>query len=279
MATLNLGGVILPAVTSGTTTLTLTGSNSGANTITGMLADNGAGRLSVVKNGTGLWIVAGANSYSGGTTVAEGTMRFDVMSGGPTIAAGATASVDVGATLELAGAVSALSSGPNRVNIINNSNAPGVLVSGTNQKVGNIDGSGTTQVNAGSDLTANHITQSALIIGGTATSHGLVTIDASDASGNPLFSNLAGSLAASDSFGASGSFGESLGVALDSETVSTEPGGSSHADDRAAVPEPSSLILVGIGVLALGGAVIRQRSGRRNRKNHDPRADGWRPRP
>ena len=144
MATLDLGGVILPAVTNGTTTLTLTGSNSGANTITGMLADNGAGRLSVVKNGTGLWIVAGANSYSGGTTVAEGTLRFDVMSGGPTIAAGATASVDVGATLELAGAVSALSSGPNRVKIINNSSAPGVLVSGTNQKVGNIDGSGTT---------------------------------------------------------------------------------------------------------------------------------------
>ena len=74
-----------------------------------------------------------------------------------------------GATLELAGSVSALSSGASRVNIVNNSSAAaGLLVSGTHQRVGNIDGSGTTQVNAGSDLTANHIIQNALVIGGAA---------------------------------------------------------------------------------------------------------------
>jgi hypothetical protein len=39
---------------------------------------------------------------------------------------------------------------------------------------------------AGSDLTANHIIQTALVIGGTRSSPGLVTIDASDANGNPL---------------------------------------------------------------------------------------------
>jgi hypothetical protein len=59
------------------------------------------------------------------------------------------------------------------VNIKNESpGAPGesgLVVSGTQQQVGNIDGSGTTQVNAGSDLTANHIVQSALVIGGTST--------------------------------------------------------------------------------------------------------------
>ena len=99
--------------------------------------------------------------------------------------------------------------GSNRVNITNNSRAAaGILVSGTHQQVGNIDGSGTTQVNAGSDLTANHIIQSALVIGGTAGSHGLVTIAASDISGNPPAESdgltLATSLTPSGPFGAYG---------------------------------------------------------------------------
>ena len=94
--------------------------------------------------------------------VNSGTLRFNVVSGAAAIGTGVTATIASGATLELAGSVSALSSGGNRVNITNNSSSPGILVSGTNQQVGNIDGAGTTQVNAGSDLTANHIIQSAL---------------------------------------------------------------------------------------------------------------------
>jgi hypothetical protein len=56
------------------------------------------------------------------------------------------------------------------------------------------DGSGTAQVNAGSDLTANRIIQEALVIGGTKSSPGLVTIDASDVSGNPLIGSPASRL-------------------------------------------------------------------------------------
>src|SRR6202030_3687472 len=104
-------------------------------------------------------------------------------SGSPTLASGVSVSVDGGGTLELAGTVSPLSSGSNLLYIVNSSIAPGVLISGSNQIVGNIEGSGTTQVNAGSDLTADHIVQNALVIGGTAGSPALVTIDASDASG------------------------------------------------------------------------------------------------
>jgi hypothetical protein len=119
--------------------------------------------------------------------VNSGTFRFATSSGSPTLGAGVQVNVSGTATLELAGSVSALSSGSNRVNVVNNSSAAaGVLVSGTNQQVDGIDGSGTTQVNAGRDLTANHIIQGMLIIGGTAGSPALVTIDASDASGNPL---------------------------------------------------------------------------------------------
>ena len=52
-----------------------------------------------------------------------------------------------GATLELSGSVAALSSGSSRVNVINNSqqaNDGMLLVSGTNQQVGAIDGTGVT---------------------------------------------------------------------------------------------------------------------------------------
>ncbi len=152
----------------------------------------------------------GANNYSGGTTVSAGTLEFDtaptidnnttfqvnggtlrfkLATGTANVGTGVTATVASGGTLELAGSVAALAAGANRVNITNSSTAPaGLLVSGSNQQVGKISGAGTTQVNAGSSLIANDIVQGALAIGGTSTSHGLVTIDASNASGNPLAS-------------------------------------------------------------------------------------------
>ncbi len=124
-ATLTFGGGITPGPTTGTTTLTLNGSNTGSNTITGAVTDNGSGVLAITKDGLGLWILSGANSYSGPTTVTEGTLRLNIASGTPTIAAGATATVASGATLELAGPISALgSAGGNRVHVINNSSAP-----------------------------------------------------------------------------------------------------------------------------------------------------------
>ncbi len=51
-----------------------------------------------------------------------------------------------------------------------------------------VEGPGNLTVDAGSSLTANHIVQSALVIGGTAGSLATVTIAASDSSGNPLIS-------------------------------------------------------------------------------------------
>lgn len=73
-ATLSFGGGITPGATSGTTTLVLNGANGGANTISGVLADNDAGQLAVTMSGTGIWILSAANTYSGGTTVSSGTL-------------------------------------------------------------------------------------------------------------------------------------------------------------------------------------------------------------
>ena len=138
--------------------------NSSASTqFAGTISGTGG---SLLKKGIGTLTLAGAKSYSGSTTVSEGTLKFNVNSAS-NIGVGAVATVASGATLELAGTVSALgAAGGNRTHVLNSSSAPGLIVSGSHQVVGAIDGSGTTQINAGSDLTADHITQSALVIGG-----------------------------------------------------------------------------------------------------------------
>ena len=98
----------------------------------------------------------------------NGTLRLNATSRSTSVAAGVVVQVADSATLELAGSASALSSGglaANRAAIVNNSTASaGVLVSGTNQVVGPIDGTGNTEIRAGSDLTATRIVQSALVI-------------------------------------------------------------------------------------------------------------------
>jgi autotransporter-associated beta strand protein len=241
----------------------LTVSNASDNTFAGALQDRVAGgALSLVKSGNGTLTLSGSKAYTGNTTVNAGTLRFALTSGSPTIGAGATASVASGAALELAGTVSALSSGQNRVNITNNSSSAGILVSGANQQVGNIDGSGTTQVNAGSDLTANHIIQSALVIGGTSGSSGVVTIDASDALGNPLDSARGGPLGrdgAADSAtgggmsnaafaGGPGNSAGSLPPGAEGFSGDPIPAGGGAPSDSPSVPEPSAPLLVGLAL-------------------------------
>jgi hypothetical protein len=226
--TLNLsGGVLIGAGTIDTRQGTWSpgsGMLTGANTYSGNIPVN-AGTLQLAGGTTTLGTTTPGTITPGATTLnigAAGTLvptiggvlRFSVATGtgSPvTIGAGVTAMVPSGGTLELAGSVSDLSSpssAASRVNIVNNNSqtGTGVLVSGTTQQVGAIDSSGTTQLNAGSDLTANHIVQSALIIGGTVTNAGVVTIAAPDSSGNPLAATngytLANSLTGNSPFAA-----------------------------------------------------------------------------
>ncbi|MCB1106013.1 MAG: autotransporter-associated beta strand repeat-containing protein, partial [Cephaloticoccus sp.] len=61
-------------------TLTLTGTNTSyyndGNTIAGVLADNGTGATSLVKDGTGTWQLSGSNTYTGTTTINAGTLQL-----------------------------------------------------------------------------------------------------------------------------------------------------------------------------------------------------------
>ena len=236
------------------TTAVFAGGSSGS--FSGTFTNNAGSAFAV--GGSGVLEVDGAPTLGAASSMAVGgasTLRFKPTTGAATVGAGVTATVASGATLELAGSVSSLSSGANRVNITNSSSSPGILISGTSQQVGNIDGAGTTRVNAGSDLTANHIVQSALVIGGTAGSHGLATIDASDASGNPLGQSseldLAGSLAPSDPIGAGGISSANLSSGNSTDLAVPSADNSVGIGNPSSVPEPSTLLLALLAVLGM----------------------------
>jgi autotransporter-associated beta strand protein len=63
-------------------TLTLSGSNTGSNTLASALNDNGLGALSVVKSGTGFWLLSGSNTQSGVTTISGGTLQIGSIANG-----------------------------------------------------------------------------------------------------------------------------------------------------------------------------------------------------
>lgn len=73
---LSLGAVTGVSTPGNTTTVTLNGSNPGANTVAGTISNGaGGGHLAVTKSGAGVWVLAGANTYTGVTTLSEGTLQ------------------------------------------------------------------------------------------------------------------------------------------------------------------------------------------------------------
>jgi fibronectin-binding autotransporter adhesin len=76
--------------------LSIRGSNAGTNELRGNLADNGANALLLSKIDSGRWILSGTNSYSGGTTLSDGTLVFARTNSMP---ASGTIAVNGGTTL------------------------------------------------------------------------------------------------------------------------------------------------------------------------------------
>lgn len=66
--------------TTGARTLTLTGSNTGNNTLASVIGDQAAvtGITTLAKTGPGTWVLSGTNTYTGATNVNEGTLIFAV---------------------------------------------------------------------------------------------------------------------------------------------------------------------------------------------------------
>lgn len=91
--------------------LTLNGSNIDANTIASKIVNNvntsaGASLVAVTKSGAGTWVLAGANEYTGGTTVSAGRLFVN----GSLAATGNPVNVAAGATLGGTGVIGTTSS-------------------------------------------------------------------------------------------------------------------------------------------------------------------------
>lgn len=88
-------------------TLTLTGTNTGANTLAAIVGDN-TGATSLTKSGAGNWTLSGASTYTGATTVNAGALKAGVASVANTSGAfGNNSAVTManvaGATLDITG--------------------------------------------------------------------------------------------------------------------------------------------------------------------------------
>ena len=78
-------GALAWGTTNQTRTLTLGGSNTGDNSLAATIGNNGTGAVSLTKNGGGKWILAGANAYTGTTTVNAGTLLVNGSLGNSTV--------------------------------------------------------------------------------------------------------------------------------------------------------------------------------------------------
>ena len=88
-------------------TITLTGTNTDANTIAGVLQNSsasGTGTLSVTKTGAGTWLLTGANTYTGTTTVNAGKLFINGNQSSATGAVSVAANATLGGTGSLGGA-------------------------------------------------------------------------------------------------------------------------------------------------------------------------------
>ena len=74
------GALVLTAVNTatgaGAKTLTLQGSSTALNSIGKIVNNSSVNTTAVVKDGTGTWKLTGANTYTGGTTVSQGTLEI-----------------------------------------------------------------------------------------------------------------------------------------------------------------------------------------------------------
>jgi hypothetical protein len=223
----------------------------------------------VIVAGTNSLDLQGAQTWSDNTTLSlqSGTLNYAIASGATTVGAHVQLAIATGARVNVSGSVDPFSDSSHRINIANDS-AAGLNIKAGNVRVGTISGAGTTSVAAGSRLTADSIIQSALVIGGTSTNPATVMIDASDSLGNPLAADSRSAksrLQLADSLSSGGAFGEGIdstnlidagsSSSASAATLDEQPGRSNLGAGAVGVPEPSSILLALIGLVACYGGV------------------------
>jgi fibronectin-binding autotransporter adhesin len=98
-------GTFSNAGTSGSAkTLTLSGSNTGANDFQSALVDSAGGALAVVKTGAGAWTLSGTSSFTGPISVSQGTLSINsIANTGANSAIGAGGVITIGSGTNVAG--------------------------------------------------------------------------------------------------------------------------------------------------------------------------------
>ncbi|MBB5035635.1 autotransporter-associated beta strand repeat-containing protein [Prosthecobacter vanneervenii] len=216
---------------SGARTLTLSGSNTGSNMLAAVIGDNG-GATSLTKSGAGTWVLSGANTYTGSTSVSAGTLQIG--DGGTTGSLSASSALSTDGTLAF-NRSNTVTQGTDFANVISGSGAVTQAGSGTLTLNGSNTYAGATNVNAGTlEVTSNN----ALGTNATGTAVG--------SGGTLLLNNVNYSTAEDLTLNGSGVGG---GGALRNSGTSTYSGQITAATDAS--------INAGGGILTLTGGLVK----------------------
>ena len=273
VGTLSFTGITAIGYNAQTTarTITLTGSNLGANTMSVIIGDN-TGLTALTKSGAGRWVLNGASTYTGTTAVNAGTLQ---VSGGAAIAnAGLVSIADVaGATFQVVGSetIAALTGGgaTGGAVSINASQTLTLSAGGANIYAGTVSGSGALTLSAGNQTLSGVVSHSG---GANVTGNGILTLSNSSNSytgvtaigstnGRSVLvtaNNALGAIGAGNetTIGANGQLGFSGGINYSStEKISGSGTGNGAVQGVFAVGQRGFVQSVGTGNATFAGAI------------------------
>lgn len=232
----------------GDKTFRLQGNNTGDNEIQGVILNNSVSNTtSVTKNGSGKWILSGANTYTGSTLVSAGTLLIN-----GSLHAGSSVNVSNGATLGGSGTIGGLVTTAGTTSVIAPGNSPGTLMlsGGLNASAG---ANFVFELGTSSDL----LTLNSGVFTGSSAANGLV-FDFSNSGGltaNTTYTLVTFGTGSSTGLDYTDLLGNTMpsGFVLNNSFGGGENGFQINGDSLqvqfAAIPEPSSYAMPGMGVL------------------------------